>query len=259
MSSKSFYVLKCSKANETLEMLVVEPHLVGDYKKGEIEKSKVLYSEDIFIDAKKGDRASQSQILAVCGSEEPIEYILQHGQAALSTAEQRILRDQMFSKVLNYYHCYYLDPQTNRPQPLPLLEDALKNCRFQPDIYSSVASNATSIESKMKLQLALHYTEMEADILVPYIHTGKVDSSLRNFNLKLKGVEYGDTHQIYSITVIPGEFDNLIGTLGNLTGGDFVLNLVGDSSKQENEEIAGKTSRAKKGKKKVAKRSKKAN
>jgi ribosome maturation protein SDO1 len=81
--------------------ILVDPDLASDFKRGkEIEIEKILAVEEIFKDAKKGDKASEEAMIKAFGSIDPLEaaaMIIKKGQVQLTAQQRRDMQEEKIS------------------------------------------------------------------------------------------------------------------------------------------------------------------
>ena len=84
--------------------ILVDPDLASDFKRGkEIEVDKILAVEEIFKDARKGDKASEEAMMKAFGSTDPLEaaaIIIKKGQVQLTAKQRRDMQEEKRKKII---------------------------------------------------------------------------------------------------------------------------------------------------------------
>lgn len=120
-----------------LEVLA-NPDTVSKYRDGKLKMDKVLFSDQIYKDSKKGRVPSEQDLHKVfsdleISSNDYLDHILQHGHYQMTTKERQELTDQRRRKVVTYFVNNYLDPNTGISHPPQRIEQALENIKAKID------------------------------------------------------------------------------------------------------------------------------
>src|SRR3989338_5038444 len=87
-----------------------------EYKAGKkVSLNEVISAPKVFKDAKKGEHASEHEILKVFKTEdinEVISTIIKEGDVQLTTAHKAKLREQKKKELINLIHVNAIDPKT---------------------------------------------------------------------------------------------------------------------------------------------------
>ncbi|MGZ7047681.1 MAG: ribosome assembly factor SBDS, partial [Methanobacterium sp.] len=96
--------------------ILVDPDLASDFKRGkEVDIEKVLAVEEIFKDAKKGDKASEEAMMKAFQSIDPIEaaaIIIRKGQVQLTAQQRKEMLEDKRKKIIAKITREAINPQT---------------------------------------------------------------------------------------------------------------------------------------------------
>eukprot|EP00767_Chilomastix_cuspidata_P002193 gnl/Chilomastix_cuspidata/2318.p1 GENE.gnl/Chilomastix_cuspidata/2318~~gnl/Chilomastix_cuspidata/2318.p1 ORF type:complete len:259 (+),score=42.95 gnl/Chilomastix_cuspidata/2318:25-777(+) len=216
--------LKTSKGRYEL---LVKPQTVRLFRKKELGMSKVLITDTIFTDAKKGDAASLEAVLADLEVESPneaLEFILMRGHYDLTTAERAMMVEEKRNQIIAHIHMNFTDP-TGKPVPRVRVENALKSLKgLKIDPFIEANLQAPGIVKLVKRKMPLKSALMEGTITIPWEHYGKVENYIQT-NTTVVRTKQGDTGCEFSVSVAPGTYDSLMKNLGGMCKGYFTADF----------------------------------
>ncbi|MDP1553319.1 MAG: ribosome assembly factor SBDS, partial [Methanobacteriaceae archaeon] len=132
-------IARLESHGERFEILV-DPDLSAEYKKGSngsnISIETVLAVEEIFKDAKKGDKASEEGMLKVFQSSDPLEVaslIIQKGNIQLTAQQRREMQEEKHKKIVANIARNAINPQTGLPHPPKRIEKAMEEAKVRID------------------------------------------------------------------------------------------------------------------------------
>ena len=107
----------------------VDPDLALAYKeRGDLNLDEILAANNIFKDAKAGEKASEELMDKIFGTSDVhgvADKILKKGELHLTTDQRRKILDDRRKQIVNIIARNAINPQTNAPHPPARIEKAM--------------------------------------------------------------------------------------------------------------------------------------
>jgi len=179
---------KLEKQGESFEILI-DPDAAQKLKNGEeVPIVENLAIDSIFKDVKKGERASDSALQKVFGTndvEQVAKTILMTGDIQLTTEQRKKMADVKRKQIINKIAINAINPQTKTPHPPKRIEMAMEEAKVHVDPFKPVD---LQIQDVLKLLQPLIPIRFEKSVIA----------------VKLSGEDYGkcfgDLKQMGKIT-----------------------------------------------------------
>ncbi len=210
--------------------ILVDPDLASDFKRGkEIEVEKVLAVEEIFKDARKGDKASEEAMMKAFQSVDPLEaaaIIIKKGQVQLTAQQRRDMQEEKRKKVIAKITREAINPQTKTPHPARRIEIAMEEAKIHIDPFKSVDEQVNIVLKAIRTKIPIRFEKVNMVIRIPGDYTGKVYSVISEFG-KTKREEWQNDGSWIAVVEVPGglqeSFDR---KLNELTGGQVETKVL---------------------------------
>ena len=240
-----------------LELLCV-PETVYPYRAGRLKLDRVLASDQIYRDAKKGDIASDQMISSVLPDltrAQAIEHILTHGDCPWTTAELRALKQERHNQLINYLVSNFTDPN-GLTYPRSRIETVLKEAKVQVDHNKTAEQNFNkfrrkivdliALKPKLGLKLTINVSPQDAVKLSSSIHKYIVNSNYATDQVELElDVPADQVQRVqHMLTQLEGPTTPRLSTPGLTTPG-----LTPQSTTMTTPQAPRKSKKGKKGKK----------
>ncbi len=229
MSTLDDAVIARFKRGGTFEILVDADGALA-FKKGEaVEMECVLAVEDIFEDAKKGDRASEEDLLRAFDTLDTLEIskrIIKDGEIQLTTEQRKRIRDQKKSKVINIIATNAINPQTSGPHPPARIERAMDEAGVTIDISKSVDDLVKEAMKKIRPIIPIRFEEVDIAVKVPAEYATKSYGDIHGFGQLIKEEWQSDGSLIIVIKIPAGRQDDFYSLVNRLTKGDVETKLL---------------------------------
>ncbi len=229
VSLEKAVIARLKKGGENFEVLV-DPYLARDVKEGkEVDFEELVAAEEVFHDAKKGDRASIEDLEKVFQTKdikEIIKRIILEGDVQITAEQRKEMLEQKRKQIIEYIRRNAIDPRTNAPHTYSRIEAALEQTKINIDIFKPVEAQAREIVKAIKPILPLKFEEIDIAIKVPPGYTGKAISSLYNFGNVLKEEWQRDGSWICVMRIPAGMQGDLMDLLGRVTKGEAVTKIL---------------------------------
>ncbi len=208
-------IARLEKGGSRYEILV-DPELVEKWKQNSdsIKISDLLAIEEIWIDAKNGDRPTSESLENIFGTtnlDECVIKILKEGSIQLTTLQRKKIVAEKRKQIINQISSTATDPKTKLPHPITRIENALDEIRFSIDPFKSVESQVDKAVNLLRPIIPLQFITVKLAFKIPGKDYGGVSQLLRESIQKEEWLSDGTWACIVSV---PGGMKNdLIGSV----------------------------------------------
>jgi len=229
VSLEKAVIARLKKGGENFEVLV-DPYLARDLKEGkDVDFEELVAVEEVFHDAKKGDRASIEDLEKVFQTrniKEIIKKIILGGDVQITAEQRKEMLEQKRKQIIEYIRRNAIDPRTNAPHTYARIEAALEQARVNIDIFKPVEAQAREIVKAIKPILSLKFEEIDIAIKIPPEYTGKAISALYNFGNVIKEEWQRDGSWICVMRIPAGMQGDLMDLLGRVAKGEAMTKIL---------------------------------
>jgi ribosome maturation protein SDO1 len=210
--------------------ILVDPDLASDYKMGkEIEIEKILAVEEIFKDAKKGDKASEEAMMKAFESTDPLEaaaIIIKKGHVQLTAQQRKEMQEEKRKKVIAKITREAINPQTKLPHPSRRIEIAMEEAKVHIDPFKSVDEQVNTVLKAIRVKIPIRFEKVDVVIKIPGDYTGKVYPVISEFGKKKREEWQNDGSWIAVVEVPGGLQESFDRKLNELTGGQVETKVL---------------------------------
>ncbi|MDI6885036.1 MAG: ribosome assembly factor SBDS [archaeon] len=203
-----------------------EAYLIRSGAKGEIED--VLAVDEIFVDASKGEKATEADLMAVFSTTEVGEIakeILKEGELQLTAEQRRKKVEEKKMMVVDRIARISINPQTNTPHPPTRIEIAMNEAKVHIDPFKSVDELVNETVKAIRAIIPIKIAEKEIAVKIPAAYTGRVYELKRNFELVKE--EWQEDGSFIAVVKVPaGMRDELFSFLNRITKGEAQTKVV---------------------------------
>ena len=176
--------------------ILVDPDLVQKWKNNpdSVDISDLLATEEIWSDARSGDRPSSDALINTFGStklSDCVEKILRNGSIQLTTDQRKKIINEKKKKIINEISSTATNPKTRLPHPATRIENALNEARFSVDPFLSVEKQVQKAVKVLKPLLPLQFITVKLAFRIPGKDYGGVNQLLRGIITKEEWVSDG--------------------------------------------------------------------
>lgn len=190
--------------------ILVDPDLVDTWKKdnNSVPLGDLLATEEIWNDAKSGDRPTTEAIESVFGTTDLltcVQKILKDGNIQLTTAQRKNLVAEKRTKIIHQIATTATDPRTKLPHPKTRIELALDEIKFSIDPFLSLERQVQDAIKKLKPVIPLAFITVRMAFKVPGSDYGGVHRLLRE---SIKKEEWLSDGSWVCVVEVPGGMKN---------------------------------------------------
>lgn len=186
MSSKTV-IVKMHKDGNEFEIFV-NSDLAYEYITGKrSDPLTVLETEDIFRDARKGERQSDDKIKKVFGTTEiakVAEIILKHGDVPITTEQRNKLLEEKRKQIVEIIAKNSIDPRTNAPNPPLRIENAMREGRVSIDPFKGSAEQIDEVIKKINMIMPIKFAVAKIEVTIPPEYANRSYGTLKKYGLK---------------------------------------------------------------------------
>ncbi len=229
VSLEKAVIARLRKAGEVFEVLV-DPYLARDLKEGkEVDFEQLLAIEEVFKDARKGERVSKEELQKVFGTTDIrkiVRTIIIEGEVQITAEQRKEMLEQKRRQIVEFIRRNAVDPRTGAPHPPARIERALEEAKVHIDIFKSVEAQIKDIVKALKPILPLRFEEIEIAIKIPPEYAGKAVSALYSFGNVTKEEWQRDGSWICVMRIPAGMHGDLMDLLGKVAKGEALTKIL---------------------------------
>lgn len=210
--------------------ILVDPDMAADFKRGkEIELEDILAVEEVFKDAKKGDKASEEAMMKAFNTSDPLEaaaLIIKKGQVQLTAQQRKEMQEDKRKEIVATITREAINPQTKLPHPTRRIEIAMEEAKIHVDPFKSVDEQVNIVLKAIRTKIPIRFEKVKVAIRVPGDYTGKIYNIIPEFGTTKKEEWQQDGSWIAVVEIPGGMQDNFYRKLNELTHGEVETKLL---------------------------------
>ena len=177
--------------------IMVDPELVEDWRNDpeSVELGDLLAIEDVFHNARDGERPTAEAIESTFGSQDLMvitKTILEKGSIQLTTNQRKAIVDTKRQAIIHYVASNAVDPKTKLPHPRQRIELALDESRYAVDPFKSVDSQVKDVLDILRPLIPLSFETCRLAFRITGKSYGSVSQLLREYKQKEEWLPNGD-------------------------------------------------------------------
>ncbi|MAS62662.1 MAG: ribosome assembly factor SBDS [Euryarchaeota archaeon] len=177
--------------------LFVDPDLVELWKTNNdaIEISKLLAIEDVFHDARDGERPTAEVLEKVFNTLKITEIatrIISEGEIQLTANQRKKMVEMKRKQIIQHIQYNAIDPRTKTPHPHTRIELALEQSKYSVDPFKKLDLQVKEAIKLLKPLIPLSFETSRMAFRIPGKNYGSISKLLREFKEKDEWLENGD-------------------------------------------------------------------
>ncbi|MCS4541336.1 MAG: ribosome assembly factor SBDS [Euryarchaeota archaeon] len=194
-----------------------------------IDLREILAIDQVFKDARKGDRVSEELMEQIFGTTDPYkvaEQIIKKGEIQLTSEQRKRMLDEKKKRIIAEISKHAVNPQTGAPHPPHRIEKAIEEAGAHVDPFKKVEEQIPIIIKALRPILPIKLEKATIAVKIPPTYTGKVYGAIKGFG-EIKREEWHKDGSWIALVEIPaGMQDEFYTILNNLTKGEVQTKLV---------------------------------
>ncbi len=209
--------------------LYVDPDNAYAYKEGRKKDLKnILVAEEVYSNARKGERAKASDIKEVFGTEdiyEILKFILENGEVQLTTEQRRKKTEEKRKQIIAIIAKEAIDPRTNAPHPPQRIEQAMEQARVHIDPFKDARAQLEEVVKALRGVLPMKFEKVKLAVKIPAVHAYKCYGTLKSYGIKQEEwTPKGDL--IVMVELFAGMRGEFYDRIGKLSNGEAVIKEI---------------------------------
>lgn len=232
VSLEDAVIARLESYGERFEILV-DPELASEFKRdssdSQMELEAILAVQEIFKDAKKGDKASEEAMLKVFHTIDPLEVaetIIQKGQIQLTAQQRREMQEDKYKKIVNKIAKEAINPQNGLPHPTRRIEKAMEESKVHIDPFKPVDEQIQLVLKAIRVKIPIRFEKVQMAVKIPGEFAGAAYSDILKFG-KIKKEEWQQDGSWIAIVEIPGGLqDSFYQKMSQISGGNAEAKVI---------------------------------
>ncbi|MHA2026675.1 MAG: ribosome assembly factor SBDS [Candidatus Thorarchaeota archaeon] len=210
--------------------LFVDPDLAFDYRRGEdVPLEEILKSYEIYEDAKRGERATDSLVKDAFGTDRVFEIapeILKQGEFRLTHEQREQLVAEKTETIISDLSKRAMNPQTGHPHPPDRLRQAMEEAKVQVNPFISVEEQVPIVVKALRVIIPISFESVKLQITLPASFSGK-GYNLVASNGVIKSESWGQDGSWTGLVELPAQKrQELYDELNKLTKGQIRIEVI---------------------------------
>ncbi len=163
-------VARLERNGKTFEILV-DCDTALDFRSGKnVSIDNALAVDEIYKDIKKGDKASEHDLLNIFKTKDVREIskiIITKGIVQLTREHLAKQRDEIRKQIINMIHRNAVDPKTGLPHPPQRIESAMQEAKVHIDENKSASDQVDDILKKLKVIIPIKFETKRVEVIIP--------------------------------------------------------------------------------------------
>lgn len=175
------------KGGKRFELYVDPDNAYAYLDKSKKDLKNILVSEEIYEDAKNGERAKSSDVNSVFGTQDImviLEMILDKGEVQLTTEQRRKKVEEKRKQIIAILLREAIDPRTKAPHTQIRIENAMEQAKFHVDPFKEAREQVDEVVKSMRTFLPMKFEKKKIAIKVPSQFSHKCYGTLKSFGIK---------------------------------------------------------------------------
>ncbi len=187
VSLDSAIIARLESHGERFELLV-DPKLGYDYKTGKKpDLANVLVAEEVFKDARKGERHKSETLKKIFGTEDINEIakkIFKDGEIQLTTEQRKQMLEEKHKKIVAFLARECVDPRTGAPHPPQRIEKAMEEARIKIDPFKDAEAQIDEVMKELRILLPLKFEKVKIAIRLPADVAVRAYGTVKEFGIQ---------------------------------------------------------------------------
>ncbi|MEM0148116.1 MAG: ribosome assembly factor SBDS [Candidatus Micrarchaeaceae archaeon] len=180
-------IVKYERGGDSFEILAYND-IAYDYVTGKVsDPLSAVEVEEIYKDAKKGERQSSEKIRKAFGTEDIktiVGIILKNGNVPISTEQKNKLIEEKRKQIIDIIATNSVDPKTGLPNPPLRIENAMSEVKINIDPFKSASEQVNAVLEKISPLLPIKFSIAKIEVIVPAAFANKCYGILKRYNIK---------------------------------------------------------------------------
>ncbi len=210
------------KGGKRFELYVDPDNAYAYLDRSKKDLKNILVSDEVYEDAKKGERAKSSDLNAVFGTDDIMEilrFMLEKGEVQLTTEQRRKKVEEKRKKIVAILLREAIDPRTKAPHTQIRIENAMEQAKFHVDPFKDPREQIDEVVKAMRTILPMKFEKRKVAIKVPAAYSHKCYGTVKSMGIKQEQwTREGDL--IVVVEIYAGMVGEIYDKLNKMTNGE---------------------------------------
>ncbi|MDR2830174.1 MAG: ribosome assembly factor SBDS [Methanobrevibacter sp.] len=212
--------------------ILVDSDLAADFRNpnsSNVGIENILAVEEIFKDAKKGDKASEEVMGKIFQTKDVVEVakeILKKGSIQLTAQQKRKMQEEKRLLIINKIARESINPQNGLPHPINRIENAMNESKIHIDPFKPLDEQIKTVLKAIKIKIPISFEKVKIAVHLPGDVVGSGYSVISKFG-QILNEEWQKDGSWIAIVQIPGGLqDNFASQMEKISGGNSETKLI---------------------------------
>lgn len=202
--------------------LYVDPVAAYAYlEKRKTDLKNILVAEEVYSDAKKGDRAKKSdleEVFKTTDIREILAIVMKKGEVQLTTQQRKKKVEEKKKQIIDILIREAMDPRTKAPHTRIRIENALEKARIHVEAFKDPRDQIEEIVKKLRPILPMKFEKIKIAVKIPAQFSQKCYGVLKNYGMGRE--EWGKDGSLMAIVeIFAGSQGEFLDRLNKMTSG----------------------------------------
>lgn len=209
--------------------LYVDPEAAEMYREGRKPDLKnILVAEEVYADAKKGERAKAGDVEKVFGTTDImqiLDFILKKGEIQLTTDQRRKKTEEKRKQITAIIAKEAIDPRTKAPHPIARIESAMEQARIHVDPFKDARDQIDDVVKQIRLILPMKFEKIFVAVKIPPSYAHRCYGVVKNYGIR-KEQWLSDGSLVVVVEIFAGLQGEFYDKLNKMTNGEVETKVV---------------------------------
>ena len=188
----------------------------------------ILVAEEVYEDAKKGEKAKAADVQKVFGTTdimEILEFVLRNGEVQLTTEQRRKKTEEKRKQIVAILLREAIDPRTKAPHTQVRLEQAMEQVRIHVDPFKDAREQLEEVVKALRPILPMKFEKLKIAIKVPAAFAHRCYGTLKNYGIE-KEQWLGTGELVVVVEIFGGLQGEFYDKLNKITSGQVETKVL---------------------------------
>ncbi len=211
--------------------VIVDPDKAWLFKKGEqeVDIHEVLLGEFIYYDARRGLKASETELKQIFKTDDVYEiaiHIVKRGELQLTAEQRREMIEAKKRQIVEFISRNCIDPRTGLPHPPKRIELAIENAKVSIDPFKPVEVQVNEVIKALARILPLKIAKALVAVKIPPQYVGKAYGVLSKIGKIIRSNYLSDGSWSVELEIPAGLQGTLVEEVAKMTKGKGEVRII---------------------------------
>lgn len=197
-----------------------------DKKKTDLKN--ILVSDEIYADAKKGEKAKATDVQKIFGTTDSmsiLDFILKHGEVQLTTEQKRKKVEEKRKQIIAILLREAIDPRTKAPHTQLRIENALEQIKIHIEPFKDAREQLEEIVKALRPILPMKFEKIKIAIRIPAEFAHRCYGTVKGYGIQ-REEWLKDGSLVVVVEIFAGMQGEFYDKLNKQTGGQIETKVL---------------------------------